>query len=145
MAAGVYTSGYGQVVQVPDNSCAGVTGPINAWHQANGYYYWSVTSCSSDLVVVGTVINFVDSRSGALGRWDTQSITATPSAPSGTATGLQCDTGTSGTQCVPASLDKLGINSEQMLYAFGWGFGAVLLGFVLGYVLGSFVGLLKKA
>lgn len=39
----------------------------------------------------------------------------------------------------------LGITPEQILFVVGWGFGVVLVGFLLGYGLGLALGLIKKA
>lgn len=44
----------------------------------------------------------------------------------------------------PALLADLGITSGQILYVLTWGFGVVLLGFLLGWVLGIAVGLIRK-
>lgn len=44
-----------------------------------------------------------------------------------------------------STLADVGITSEQMIYVIGWGFGVVIMGFLLGYVLGLALGLIKKA
>lgn len=38
----------------------------------------------------------------------------------------------------------VGITTAEVLYVVGWGFGVVLLGFLLGYGLGLALGLIKK-
>lgn len=43
-----------------------------------------------------------------------------------------------------ATLADVGITPDQILYVIGWGFGVVLMGWLLGYVLGLAVGLIKK-
>ena len=43
-----------------------------------------------------------------------------------------------------SSLADVGITPEQIIFVIGWGFGVVMLGFLLGYVLGLSLGLIKK-
>ena len=42
-----------------------------------------------------------------------------------------------------ANFADSGITPEQMLYVVVWGFGVVLLGFLMGYVIGIALGLIK--
>lgn len=39
----------------------------------------------------------------------------------------------------------VGITPETITYVIGWGFGVVLVGFLLGYVLGLALGLIRKS
>lgn len=42
------------------------------------------------------------------------------------------------------SASDIGITSDQILQVLTWGFGVVLLGWMLGYALGVGVGMIKK-
>lgn len=43
-----------------------------------------------------------------------------------------------------SNLADVGITPEQILYVISWGFGVVLLGFLLGYGIGLALGLIKQ-
>lgn len=45
---------------------------------------------------------------------------------------------------VATNLADVGITPAEIVYVIGWGFGVVLLGFLLGYGLGLALGLIKK-
>lgn len=49
------------------------------------------------------------------------------------------------TCCTAEQLAAIGINAADVLYAFRWGFGAVLLGWSLGFAVGVAVDLIRKA
>ena len=40
---------------------------------------------------------------------------------------------------------QLGITSKEILHISSWGFGVVLMGFLLGYVVSLAIGLIRKA
>lgn len=48
------------------------------------------------------------------------------------------------TCCTPEQMELIGVTSEQILYAFGWGFGAVVLMWSFGFVIGAAILAIKK-
>lgn len=38
----------------------------------------------------------------------------------------------------------LGVSATTIIRVFSWGFGVVLLGFMMGYIVGVFVSLIKR-
>lgn len=48
------------------------------------------------------------------------------------------------TCCTPEQLELIGITAEQITYAFGWGFGAVVMCWFLGFGIGAALTAIKK-
>ncbi|SOZ97314.1 hypothetical protein [Cupriavidus taiwanensis] len=49
------------------------------------------------------------------------------------------------TCCTAEQLAAIGINAEEILYVFAWGFGAVVTMWFFGFVLGVALDLIRKA
>lgn len=48
------------------------------------------------------------------------------------------------TCCTPEQMELIGITAEQIAYAFGWGFGAVVLCWWGGFVIGVGISAIRK-
>lgn len=44
-----------------------------------------------------------------------------------------------------ADYELVGVNAAQIAFAFGWGFGAIVLCWFFGFVIGAAVDLIRKA
>lgn len=48
------------------------------------------------------------------------------------------------TCCTPEQMELIGVTAEKIAYAFGWGFGAVVLCWSFGFVIGVAILAIKK-
>jgi len=118
----INSSGQCSPLTAASASCSDVGTAFNACNVARGVGGYSVTSCSTNPVLVNTVINF---NNGAV-QWTVTSVTTT--TPTCT-TGTHLDTATN--TCVADAVTTTGGNDEYVFYASL--FFAAMMGFRTGF------------